>query len=152
MSAVLIPQAVLDDVGRRLESAGATGAEATALLVAGPGGLVRRAVFPDQRAGHLPACWVEVTERGKRELAAALTDDEQYVSRIHSHPGLAFHSPTDDCNPALRYEGAISIVVPFFGLGLRLGLENCSVLVRRDRRWLELPPGDDRDEVVRVGG
>jgi hypothetical protein len=147
---VIVPGSVLVDAGRQFERAGADGAEATALLVAGPDRIVRRVLFPDQRAGRYPSCWVQVTEQGKSELAAALGLDEKYVSRIHSHPGDAFHSPTDDRNPALRFDGAISIVVPFFGLGARLGLDACAVYVRRDRRWHELPPGCDRDEVIRV--
>jgi hypothetical protein len=105
-------------------------------------------VVPDQRAGPLPCCWVEVTRAGKSELAAALRPDERYVARIHSHPGLAFHSPTDDDNPAITYSGAISIVVPFFGLGLRHGLAACAVFVRSDSRWVEVPPGPDRDRLV----
>jgi len=80
---------------------------------------VRRVVFPDQRAGRYPTCWVQVTEQGKSELATTLGLDEEYISRIHSHPGDAFHSPTDDKNPALRFEGAMSIVVPFFGEAIR---------------------------------
>lgn len=134
-----------------MERAGAEGAEATALLVASSDHVVRRAVFPDQQAGRYPSCWVQVTEVGKTQLAEALGTDERYVSRIHSHPGEAFHSPTDDRNPALRFEGAISIVVPYFGLGARLGLDTCAVFIRRDRRWHDLPPGTQRDEAIRVG-
>jgi len=147
---VLLPSAVLVDAAGKLEAAGVDGAEATGLLVAGPDRVVRRVVFPDQRAGRYPACWVQVTEHGKTELAAALRQDESYVSRIHSHPGEAFHSSTDDRNPALRFEGAISIVVPFFGLGARRGLEACAVFIRRDRRWYELPSGPCRDEAICV--
>ena len=147
---VIIPSSVFAEARRKLETAGSGGSEATALLVAGPDGRVRRAVFPDQMAGRYPSSWVQVTERGKVELAAALGGDEIYVSRLHSHPGEAFHSHTDDANPALQFEGALSIVVPFFGLGARCGLEACAVLVRRSRRWIELAPGDSRDEVIRV--
>lgn len=147
---MVVPGFVLDEVRGHLEDAGAAGLEATGFVVAGPDGVARHAVFPDQLAGHLPACWVEVTERGKAELALALADDETYVARVHSHPGPAFHSATDDRNPALRHEGALSIVVPWFGLGLRAGLDRCGVFVRRAGRWLDLSPGPDRDEVIRA--
>ena len=150
MSAIVIPESVLEDARLTLEEAGAHGSEATGLLVAGPDRVVHRAMFPDQRAGRYPSCWVQVTEVGKAQLAAALTADETYVSRIHSHPGDAFHSPTDDKNPALRFEGAMSVVVPFFGLGARLGLDACAIYVRRNRSWHELPVGSKRDEVVVV--
>jgi hypothetical protein len=150
VSRLVIPVCVLDEARARMEEAGARGCEATGMIVAGPDGVARHAVFPDQRAGRATGHWVQVTEKGKVELAVALGPDETYVARIHSHPGLAFHSGTDDENPALRYEGALSIVVPFYGLGLRAGLRSCGVFVRRDRRWEALPPGPHREQVVHV--
>lgn len=149
-STLVLPAEVVDEARRRLEDAGTWGAEATGMVVAGPDHVARHIVFPHQRAGRTPACWVEVTEQGKVELALALGRDETYVARIHSHPGDAFHSTIDDDNPALCFEGALSIVVPFFGLGLRSGLDACGVFVRRDRRWQGLGPGRTREEVVRV--
>jgi hypothetical protein len=149
-STLILPAKVLALARAQLEDAGVWGAEATGMVVAGPDHVARHTVFPDQRAGRTPGCWVEVTELGKVELALALGRDETYVARIHSHPGDAFHSTTDDDNPALCFEGALSIVVPFFGLGLRAGLDACGVFVRRDRRWLGLAPGRKREEVVRV--
>lgn len=148
---IVIPGFVLDEARARLEDSGVAGVEATGLLVAGPDRVARHVVFPDQRAGRNPCCWVQVTEQGKAELALALGPDDRYVARIHSHPDGAFHSATDDRNPALQYEGALSIVVPFYGLGLRAGLEACSVYVRRRHRWVELAPGPHRDEVIRGG-
>ncbi len=77
---VIIPNSVLRYAGREMERAGADRAEATALFVAGLDQIVRRVVFPVQRAGHYLSCWVQVTERGKSELAAALGLDEKYDS------------------------------------------------------------------------
>lgn len=150
MSALVVPSFVLDEVRLGMEEAGVVGVEATGFLVAGPDRVARHVIFPDQRAGRSPGCWVQVTERGKVELAVALAHDETYAARIHSHPGYAFHSATDDRNPALRYEGAVSIVVPYYGLGLRAGLHPCGVFVRRSLRWVELCPGPKRDEVISV--
>lgn len=155
MSRLVIPAFVLDEARTRLEDAGAGGVEATGMIVAGPDRVARHAVFPDQRADggdpeHHGNHWVEVTEQGKAELAVALAPDETYAARIHSHPGAAFHSAIDDDNPGLRYEGALSIVVPFYGLGLRAGLGACDVFVRRGRRWQALPPGPAREQVLHV--
>jgi hypothetical protein len=143
-----VPSFVLEEARLRMEESGVVGVEATGLVVAGPDRVARHVIFPDQKAGRSPCCWVQVTEHGKAELALALGPEDTYVARIHSHPGYAFHSATDDHNPALRYEGALSIVVPYFGLGLRAGLHECSVYVRRARRWTELVPGPRRDEVI----
>ncbi len=148
---LLVPSFVLDEARLRMEDSGIVGVEATGLVAAGADRVARHVIFPDQKAGRSPCCWVQVTEQGKSELALALRPDDRYVARIHSHPGYAFHSATDDRNPALRYEGALSIVVPYFGLGLRAGLEACGVFVRRHRRWVELTPGPRRDQVIRAG-
>lgn len=37
------------------------------------------------------------------------------VAQVHSHPGEAFHSITDDQNAASPWPGFVSIVVPRFG-------------------------------------
>ena len=40
---------------------------------------------------------------------------ESLVAQVHSHPGSAFHSSTDDLNAASPWPGYISLVVPNFG-------------------------------------
>jgi hypothetical protein len=82
------------------------------------------------------------------DLALALGPDDLYVARIHSHPGDAFHSAADDANPVISFEGGISVVVPFFGLGLRRGLDACAVFLFHDGCWLELKSGPVRDRWI----
>lgn len=109
-----------------------------------------RFLAPDQIGGRVDAggCWVEITPTGQQQIAVALKPGERFLARIHSHPAAAFHSPTDDRNPVLTHEGAISIVVPFFGLGLRRGLDACAVLRRSGSTWVDLPVGPDRERWV----
>jgi hypothetical protein len=130
---VLLPEHVLAEAEAFLTKRGSHGSRAPgssrACARAGVGGhwVARRFVAPDQRGQRVGlGCWVEVTDAGKRELAATLGRDERYLVRLHSHPGEAFHSSTDDENPALTYIGALSVVVPYFGLGLRRGLDACA--------------------------
>lgn len=145
---IRIPSSVLTEARLFFEDRGALGYEGTAMIAQSIDDTSTRLVVPRQVAGSGLGCWVEVTLEGKLELAAALGRDERYVSRIHSHPVEAFHSNTDDENPALTHEGALSIVVPFYGLGLRRGFDATAVFVRRGHRWIELPPGLERDNVV----
>jgi len=140
------------EIGDFLTDRGSYGLEGTGLLACAPssaGAVPWRAVrfvVPDQRAKRRSgACSVEVTEAGKRQLAAELPVGQLYLVRVHSHPEEAFHSPTDDANPALPHTGALSIVVPFFGLGLRRGLDVCAVYRLDGGIWHELPPGPDRE-------
>jgi hypothetical protein len=143
-----ISQAVLDEARVFLEEQGSNGREGTAMLVADSYGWVRRMVIPHQIAGKPPESWVLVTDRGKLELAASLEPGEIYASRIHSHPGIEPHSQTDNTNPALTFEGALSIVVPFYGLALRRGLQGCLIYRLSRRQWRELR-GEQRGRAVR---
>jgi hypothetical protein len=147
---VLIAKEALEHARAFFEDQGAIGCEGTAMIAASMDRAAERLIVPDQVSTPAPRCSVEVTARGKLELAAALDVDERLVARIHSHPGGAFHSPTDDANPALTFEGALSIVVPFFGLGLRRGLDACAIYQLAARRWVPIPPGPCRDRMVRV--
>jgi hypothetical protein len=138
---LVIPASVLDEARFFLEEAGSWGHEGTGFLIGRPADnedRVSRFMAPDQRAGSAGG-WVEVTEQGKLELAGTLHPDERYFARIHSHPADAFHSPTDDANPGLTAEGAWSIVVPYFGLGLRRGLGACGIYRLHGRKWVRVP-------------
>jgi hypothetical protein len=147
---LLIPSSVLGQARRFMEDAGANGDEGTGMLagvVEGDDARVTRFIAPDQRTGGVAGGWVEVTQNGKMELALALRAEERYLARIHSHPGAAFHSWTDDRNPGLTAEGSFSLVVPYFGLGLRRGIQACAVYRLRRERWVELSPQELEREV-----
>ena len=150
---LLIRAHALTTAGCFFEECGAHGHEGTAMLAGTEVTGVTRCVIPEQHAYRGPdgEVAVEVTTEGKLTLASALTLEERYLARIHSHPAEAFHSPTDDRNPGLTAEGSLSIVCPFFGLGLRRGLQACAVFVLRQGEWLEVPAGM-LDAFVRVVG
>jgi hypothetical protein len=122
------------------------------MLAGTAGGGITRCVIPDQQAYRGPhgEVWVEVTDTGKLMIASELALDERYLARIHSHPAEAFHSVTDDRNPALTAEGSLSIVCPFFGLALRRGLAACAVFVLHAGEWVEIPTGSVDDFVIVV--
>lgn len=144
---LVLPVEVLAQAREWFEQQGIVGHEGTALIARG-GGRVRL-VVPEQRASRTRSGMsVEVTRAGQLQLAAALGSDELFVARIHSHPGEAFHSAADDVNPVLTHVGALSIVVPYFGLGLRRGLDACAVLRYDGGRWRDLPPGPARDRRI----
>ncbi|HUY48408.1 MAG TPA: hypothetical protein VMV92_22215 [Streptosporangiaceae bacterium] len=151
-----IGPAVLRDAEQFLTDRGADGLEGTGLVAFHPDGDGWGAqvfVAPEQRGQRAElGCWVEVTEHGKRQLAVRLPVGCRYLARIHSHPAEAFHSRTDNRNPALTHEGAISIVVPYFGLGLRRGLGACAVYRLAAGRWTQLPSGPARDRWVIADG
>ena len=141
--------AALEAAREFFEQQGAFGFEGTAMLAGTPALGIMRCVIPTQRPYRMRGgVSVEVTDAGELELAAALGLDERWFARIHSHPAEAFHSHTDDTNPALTATGAFSIVVPFFGLGLRRGLGACAVHVYHASEWQPIAPGDIPDYLV----
>lgn len=142
MTGLIIRADVIREAAAFLEDAGSYGKEGTGMFGAEANGddlIVTRFMAPAQEAGTYPRTWVEVTEVGKRQLATQLSRGEIWVARIHSHPSEAFHSSIDDENPGLTAVGSWSIVVPYFGLGLRRGIEACAVHERGPSVWRRLP-------------
>jgi proteasome lid subunit RPN8/RPN11 len=93
---------------------------------------------------------VRVTDDGLSRLISDLPDGVFVLCRVHSHPGPAFHSDTDDDNMIISHQGAISIVVPFFARE-SIELTRCSVHeLDHAIGWRELDPAevDERFEVV----
>jgi hypothetical protein len=59
-------------------------------------------------------------------------------AQVHTHPGEAFHSATDDKSPIVSQEGFLSIVIPDYALG-EISLENAWVgRLGDDDRWRRL--------------
>lgn len=144
---LVLTSQVLQDARTFFEDRGTFGLEGTAMIKKGNG---LELVIPRQNAHRdtFGRVNVVVPREGQMDLALALGPDDLYVARIHSHPGDAFHSAADDANPVICFEGGISIVVPFFGLGLRRGLDACAVYRFCDGSWGELEAGPDRDRWI----
>jgi hypothetical protein len=60
-------------------------------------------------------------------------------AQIHTHPGPAFHSSTDDHWPVISQPGFISIVIPDFAMG-SVSLDEAWIgHVAADGRWRQIP-------------
>lgn len=60
---------------------------------------------------------IQIPEKGMVELFEHLRKTRYFLAaQIHIHPIHAFHSDADDLLAVLRHEGAISLVLPWFGL------------------------------------
>ena len=148
---IRIDPGALAEAREFFEERGAHGLEGTAMLAGSPAERrIGRLLIPDQEAIRTDhgGVAVEVTRRGKLQIAAGLEPGERWMSRIHSHPAEAFHSRADDENPVLGAEGSLSVVVPFFGLGLRRGLGACAVYMLRGGRWQRIEPGELDDHLL----
>lgn len=71
---------------------------------------------------ELHRVWDDLREAGRK-----------IVLQIHSHPGSAFHSSTDDNFPIIHSVGFLSLVLPSFG---RLGLKGAHLAIYEgDGKW-----------------
>jgi hypothetical protein len=115
-----------------LRRVGEYGAEGFALWAGGRDGTtfrVRETVIPaqreirDRRGGV--GVFVDGTELHRLNLWL-YEHDMMLIAQIHSHPGEAYHSPTDDSFPIATAAGSLSLVVPNFARA-PFALDDCAV-------------------------
>jgi hypothetical protein len=59
--------------------------------------------------------------------------------QVHTHPGEAFHSATDDAFPLIHETGFLSLVIPNFGLG-PVGFRQAYLTeIQPDGGWRQVP-------------
>lgn len=141
---------VLVETERYLRAVGVLGKECTVFWGGvGKGDVadVRSIYYPSQTS---TAVSVDVNPEAVHEMYGMLDlRNEILVSQVHTHPGTAFHSGTDDSFPATFLVGFLSIVVPDF---CRLGLDdfsNCAVFIHRGRgQWRCVTPSEVRRRLL----
>lgn len=60
--------------------------------------------------------------------------------QVHTHPGAAFHSKTDDDWPIVRTPGFLSLVIPNFALGPISLADSYLAMMGTDGGWHEVDP------------
>lgn len=65
------------------------------------------------------------------------------ITQVHSHPGVAYHSDTDDAFPIVAFEGGVSIVIPDFGFGPASPTQWAVYRLQAEGNWVKL----DQSEV-----
>jgi proteasome lid subunit RPN8/RPN11 len=67
------------------------------------------------------------------------------IAQIHSHPGKAYHSDTDDAFPIMTTVGGISIVVPNFA-SRPITVDSWAVYrLSKQNQWMELSEVEKND-------
>ena len=76
----------------------------------------------------ISALWLELADKG---LGVRV--------QVHTHPGDAFHSATDDAFPLIHEAGFLSLVLPDFALG-PIGFERAFLTeIQADGSWKQVP-------------
>jgi hypothetical protein len=133
----LLPNAVLEDTFGHLRACGAGRRECQALWVSpwtAPQQLTA-VVHPRHTAS---AVGFQVDDDWLNGFWRQLADDGLGVRfQIHTHPGTAYHSSTDDAFPLIRTAGFLSLVVPHFAQG-PIGFEGAYLTqVQPNGSWQE---------------
>lgn len=116
---VIVPRSVVEEVLNHLRLVGKSGLEGVALWAGKADGRyfeVVKAIIPRQTALKLPTGLVYFVEDDElhRINVTLFKEGLTLIAQLHSHPGDAFHSETDDAYPMMTEVGGISIVVPHF--------------------------------------
>ncbi|PLR75276.1 hypothetical protein CU633_21955 [Bacillus sp. V3-13] len=126
----IIPLSVMNTTKRALRVAGRNGVEGlvfwSGVIGEGDVAFIKRAIVPSRlMASRVHAT---ITEKDLNEIYCTLRSHNEFLlAQVHSHPGAAFHSDTDDENAISFKKGFISIVVPFFGQVPFADLSQCKV-------------------------
>ena len=100
---------------------------------------VHRIIAPRQYTSRVH---FEVTMQERIRIIRELAErGEVLVAQLHTHPGPAFHSTTDDHRALPRHTGAISIVVANFAEAWKGDLLDASINRHLGQgKWVELSP------------
>ena len=114
---------------------------------------VAKVHIPEQTSYKLDAgLCVRIDGSELHRLNVWLYEAQQIIGvQVHSHPGDAYHSETDDTYPIATLDGSLSIVLPFFG---RDGWESSDIAAYRlgQDGWVGLTgPLSDLIEVMANG-
>ncbi|MFA9516582.1 hypothetical protein ACERIT_05095 [Halopenitus sp. H-Gu1] len=145
-----VPTAVLRETQRFIEAHGAEETEAYVFwagAVTDGEAYITTCVYPTANARH---GGVKVPLRKMTEINLELRDRDQLVlAQVHSHPGVARHSPVDEEKAVSFHEGFVSIVVPDFGETPVYDLRDCGVYVyTATEGWRLLDDGEIEDQFV----
>lgn len=87
---------------------------------------ITRVIIP--RRTFSTAVYATVSSQELQRIRKILKENNEFLFvQVHSHPGEAFHSQTDDENAISYKKGFVSIVVPSYGSGPFKDLTYCKV-------------------------
>lgn len=145
-----VPRPVLDRVGAVIRACG-HGATECVVYVTAP---TRRPTTANDLIHPRHTATASSTHVGEEELDRIwdllLEHGSTIVLQVHSHPGEAYHSHTDDCWPIIHRPGFPSLVVPRFGAS---GLAGAHLTTYQgDGHWQPSPWRLDHGSLLIQGG
>ena len=137
-----VPAAIFADTFTTLRTCGDNRRECEVLWTAAwtSPDQITRVVHPAHRAN---AAGVQLDEAWLTAFLIELAARGEGVrAQVHSHPGRAFHSSTDDAYPAVHTPGFLSLVVPRFAQGSATLNDAFLAEITLDGGWRSVAPLD----------
>jgi len=153
---VVVPAACADAVQAHLRAVGRDGYEGLALWAGVQNGdlfRVSRTIIPEQQhVRNSDGVCVIIGAAELHRLNVTLYKEKlALLGQIHSHPGRAYHSDTDDRYAIATTVGCLSLVVPDFARA-PFAISRCASYRLDGRgRWMELRPRDASALIVVEG-
>src|ERR1035437_4658552 len=147
---VFVHRSVVDAVHAHLRDAGAHGCEAAAFWageITNVGTAVAHSAFVPRQISARSDSGLLVSISGEDlfHMNVQLHQNNlQLIAQIHSHPGSAYHSETDDELAVMTQVGGLSIVVPDFAQD-DFGLGSVAIYRRTQEGWMKVPPAKIRN-------
>lgn len=151
---IYVPQVVINDGHHFLRVAGATGREGLVLWIGRSNGEtfnVTELVIPEQRGIRTSdgVCVIIDGDALARLNVDLYKRQLQLIAQVHSHPGIAYHSPMDDEYAIASKIGCLSLVVPDFATRAFSLAECASYRLGADSVWAELT-ADDTKQLIHI--
>lgn len=120
LSKIILPIRFVENIYEHLRSAGKAGVEGVALWLGRQEGnlfTIYSSVIPAQKGYRMEEGLLYNVEGEELHRINKWAYEQKIVllAQIHSHPGRAYHSETDDTYPIVATLGGFSIVIPNFG-------------------------------------
>lgn len=138
---VIVPADIVKRTIEQIQIAGEKTRECMVLWLGerdGQSVTVRELLVPIQIATRVS---LDIPRSGVEKIFDELRKRRYMIAaQVHSHPHDAFHSEADDCLALPRHEGAISLVLPEFGLHMSLSsflAESACYRLSRNDVWEE---------------
>lgn len=140
---MIIPYGRVAEAYRHMRTAGKQKLEGAALFVGNINDdifKVEATIIPAQKAYSLEDGLLYAIDGDELHRINVMLYEKEWslFAQIHSHPGRAYHSTTDDAYPVVSTVGGISIVIPNFATG-PVDLSTWAVYrLSSDNTWNEL--------------
>lgn len=117
---IILPFQFVENVYKHLRNAGTQGVEGVGLWLGRHEGdlfTVYSSLIPEQQAYRMEEGLLYQVDGEELHRINKWAYEQKLVllAQIHSHPGRAYHSETDDAYPIVATLGGFSIVIPNFG-------------------------------------